>query len=104
MKLKKTSNKFRIIAVNNSKVVNNKYLVNTGFLSYFGNLRHMVFDTFMLNFYNGNVSHYMFTVFPVWGSTEEEEDEEEEEEDEEETEDDEDFRPTSVYDESWLDV
>ena len=101
MKIKKISNKFRVIAVNNSKVVNNKYYVNTGFFSYFCNLRNMVYETFMRNFFNGSVSHYMFSVFPTW---ETDPLEEEEEDYTEETEDYEGFCPTSVYDESWLDV
>jgi len=101
MKIKKISNKFRIIAVNNSKVVNNQYHVNTGFFSYFNSLKHMVYETFMKNFFNGSVSYYMFSVFPTWESTEEEEDEEEDYT-ESDFEDDEDFCPESIYDESWL--
>lgn len=99
MRIKKIRKKFKILAVNNSRVVNNEFLVDTGFLSYVRNCKHMVYETFMLNFFNGNVSHYMFTVFPVWETNPlEEEDYAEEEEDYEG------FCPTSVYDDSWLDV
>lgn len=97
MKIKKISNKFRVIAVNNSKVVNNEYLVDTGFVSYFCSLKHMVFDTFMKNFFNGSCSHFMFTVFPKW-ETDPAEEEEENTNTESEFKDDEDFCPESVYD------
>jgi len=98
MKLKKINKKFKIIAVNGSKVINNEYHVNTGILYGICNLKHMVYDTFMLNFWKDRCSHYMFSVFPNWGLNPPEE----EENTESEFKDYEGFCPSSVYDESWI--